>query len=494
MVDVDASARHAGEALRRSVSMLEVPSPPVAAHRGKRLGAAVGAVTLALAGVVAVVVARGGDERIEAGGPLNVKVGPLVAGYLPDGFGIDSGGDITPRGELRSRNAITVYGDADASDPFNKADLAVLVLAAPGGGELPSDGKEVVIGDGEGVLNTFRGGWALWWRPHPDARVQVISRTLSDDELVAIARGGTFRGGDLVFGSLPAGLERIGQVPDAVFAGNVVGASDRRASGHWATYRRLRPGIGVPDDLLISTYTGDNDELAVNRWLFGPDSRAVKVRGTQGLLFNTSDAVESQPGSLDMQVLLWQEADGVVAGIRGFRVSPDNLLAFAEELRPPEDGEWPPPPGSPPFEPPPGTELIRATSRNGTQWRLTVGGGPGDNAAPCLYVLIDAGATSICGGGPGGEPAADRFAPLLFESSGLPRFVFGQAPDGTHGVRVELAVGAEVTADIHGGTLVSATNGTLYYAVELPERAAPTVVRFLGEGGQELTRRPLEQS
>jgi hypothetical protein len=177
-----------------------------------------------------------------------------------------------------------------------------------------------------------------------DAQVLVISQTLPVEQLKAIAESVELdRSGVIpIRVQLPDGYRQIRHSDTwGLFDGEglPISPAGRGAMTSYLPY----PLAQLPPShmLAVATMAAGADDQAIARWGLR-DSRSITVRGHEGVT-GTYLLGPGPVGSNAEQratVLTWQEADGVTVSVVGVDYTVDDLLAFAEQLRPADDTEW----------------------------------------------------------------------------------------------------------------------------------------------------------
>ncbi|HEV7760958.1 MAG TPA: hypothetical protein VGO78_18260 [Acidimicrobiales bacterium] len=348
---------------------------------------ALGVVLLLVAALTtAAVGAARHDEGIDVASEPVADVRALVADQVPAGFevawageqstaasvdggpaaGVDGEGAGLVEGQAMGL-ATYLYGDAAASVgyPFAASDLVVNVWDAS---ELTTDAAAQATGALDGLTGTVdatvRGHAALvcappsctvdgdvdvttlWWHETDDVEVVLASRSLTVDQVVAIANGLTIDQEDVTLGALPAGLpgplDEVGRLHDTAVA------ATRDAVAHWVGY--IDPADATGRFVDVTTLAGDGAELMALVWELGADEQ-VSVRGQDGWLAVADSGVVDAGGAtvgagaqaaagVPQIDLIWQEASGVLVHVTSLGVSQDQVLDLVESLHAASDDEW----------------------------------------------------------------------------------------------------------------------------------------------------------
>jgi hypothetical protein len=331
MSDLETRAIAARDAVRQSVAALGLPPLETGPPQNRRWVVTMMATLLAVATIAGLAAYAGHRGQAVVPRP---SAGSVPESGIPVGYHFEATGEINAF-EDGQRNSITVYGEMGTEDPYERVDLAIEITGPPSSGTLPTSGERVTIGNGiEGVFSEQRSARNLWWKPAPTIRIRLASRTLRDDELIAIARQGRLVDSEFDPGPLPRGLSQVGRLDDYRSGAYTPGWIEGGASGRWVSYKKQGPGGAR--DLVAATASGGSDEFNVNRWLTGPNTTAITVRGRAGFMAQTHTASEGEDNdaSLDSWVLFWQEPEGFVSYASGLGLTPTELVQFAASAAP----------------------------------------------------------------------------------------------------------------------------------------------------------------
>ena len=354
---LDDRGRAAGAALRAAVAATLVAEPPAepgaqsghaptvrplpaadplmyaaagAAPRRRRSWVLVAAAALAVAAAAASAVVLADEEPpgVSSGGTPQ-----LLPGWLPDGFVTDIAIDY---GQIPvSDGQVVVYGRASDPDPWSGPLLAVSETHEQWElSEVPGE-VEVVVGDRRGFQLTSGGVVSVRVEGDDDMVVVVVGHGLPAEDVVTAAASATGDPSDpaLAAEAMPADFTEIARGPQTATVGlrlrhrlvsaypGSLGISymDTATGGHLGLLQR--PGTAADVDLVRVGH---------------PDSRPVTVRGEQGVLSVVPPIEPGQPPEL---VLQWWDPSGMLITLAGVRMSEDDLLRIATDMRPATDGE-----------------------------------------------------------------------------------------------------------------------------------------------------------
>jgi hypothetical protein len=464
--DLDTRARAGARAAHDAVRDLPIPSvaPARGPHRARLV--LVAAAAIVVVALTATLLGGGDDDARVSTDPTGAAP-RLVADPPPAGM-VVGGATELPGGDPFGSGTYWVYGDAGRDAPFEADDLAVVEVALDESAIRPDDARSTEVA-----------GHPAWVSPPSEdasgsaqhsvyveldgSTVGLISASLDDDELLAVAGELDLDADGLEPPASIAGLDQIGTVtgaidlstmlPFPIGAGHQVGYSDVSRDGS--------------EGIAVASLEGGDDLLAVARWSLGASAHSVEVRGFDGWLGSSSGT--------DTPLLVWQESPTAVIAVVGYGVDDAALLATAESLRVADDDEW-------------ATLLAQAGSVEVPgDAQVGVSGGGQPDSAFAAYLDADG---SLCVSYADGDGSAEMcsggdLVPLTVSTQRLASgeiLLFGYTTLGTDGeVRIEgddgSAVGSEAYHD----------EGTLFAGVfsdaELP---AEVIVRT--SGGAELER------
>lgn len=292
--------------------------------------------------------------------------GPMVPSVLPPGLRLAAALDLPLAGAAPPRVALVLYGEPAAADPFAMGDLAVFSTTIEGAEPTLSVEEEPVEVRGRpgSYTRSFAGPQlglkAVRWMERDGLLLEVVSRSLSRDELLAAAAALDFAAdGTVAARPLPRGLRLVARQADASVP-PVTAPVPMGAAGHLVSYVSTDDGSGPQRYLLVGSHAGGPEALAVLTWFYGPTTRAQSVAGSPGRLATvagtrtTCEAVSSGgPGAppvdpppprcsvaeSEAYVLAWTTADGVVV-VSSSGVSRGDLLAAAASVSVIDDAAW----------------------------------------------------------------------------------------------------------------------------------------------------------
>jgi hypothetical protein len=373
--DLDTRLHRAADSLHRSVENLPLEAAPRPSGRSPVV---LGVVLLVVAATTTALVSssKGGDDGISLPTDTVADVQALVAADLPEGFevawaGEQAAGDTDTHvetgigvdtddpavGAVAEGQALGLdtylYGLADASgtNPFATSDLVVNVWDASGLDAEAATQATAALQSLDGltgtVATTVRGLEALacappsctvtgtadvttvWWHETDDLEVVLASRSLSVEQIVAIADGLAIEAEDVTLGALPARLpgplDEVGRLHDTAVA------ATRDAVAHWVGYIDTADPTGRYVD--VTTLAGDTAELMALVWELGADTQ-IAVRDTEAWL-----AVDTTPDTTQID-MVWQEADGVLVHVTSLGVTQDEVLDLVASLQAASAEQW----------------------------------------------------------------------------------------------------------------------------------------------------------
>jgi hypothetical protein len=383
-IDLDTRLDMAAGSLHRAVADLPLEAPPRPSGRSPVV---LGVVLLTVAGVTAAVV--GAATRDDKGVNVNARtvadVQGLIANPVPEGFQVGWAGD-----QSAAANAATgaagatgkaavgansdgnglaegqamgldtyLYGDTDGatSSPFTTSDLVVNVWDASGlSAGAAGQATAALDGLAGATTATVQGHAAklcappgcqvkgdadvttVWWHETDDVELVVASRSLTAQQVVAVADGLTVHGDAVSLGTLPGGLpgplDQVGHLKDAA------AAASGDAVAHWVGYTDPSDATGRFVD--VTTLTGNRAELMALVWELGADQQ-VEVRGKDGWLAVADSGVAGSAGAqaeVPQLDLVWQEASGVLVHVTSLGVAKNDVLELVESLHSASDDEW----------------------------------------------------------------------------------------------------------------------------------------------------------
>ncbi|MGH9213207.1 MAG: hypothetical protein ACRD2C_21425 [Acidimicrobiales bacterium] len=426
-------------------------------RRGHRV--AIGAVAAAAAIVAAVLVVGGGGDEPENEGDVSTQPPPeiprLLADVVPDGYELTSTVDAPQEqhdqeivsDDVRVTRDAYLYGDADAENPFESGDLVITTLRHsaedPDGGlsMYPGEQVEVQVRGHDGLVCSpdacsADGATTVHWLEEPGFEVSLTSRSLDQDQLLAIAEGLEISNEQILLGGLPPDLP----VPADELARDGEQARNPHAVAHMATYRQPhaaddpRPLLDDRPSLTVSAGPGDESTML---WeVVSYDARhRVEVRGHDGWFVSRQASPPAVfPGggysySPASSLVIWEEQPGVIVSVTATGSSDlaeDDLLHVAESLHPASDEEWeavledraPIDPAEVESHVPDDAVAFVITDQLGGAAYLSADG------QVCGFVVDSEGeGLETCG-------SADQRVHELRDREGEVRFLFGTMPDG----------------------------------------------------------------
>jgi hypothetical protein len=485
--DLDTRLHGAADSLHRAVESLPLEAAPRPSGRSPVV---LGVVLLVVAATTTALVSShgGDDDGINVPTDTVADVQALVAADVPEGFrvawaGEQAAGEVTDAaadgavgvdtedpaaGAAAGGQALGLdtylYGVADASavNPFATSDLVVnvwdssdLTGTALTEATAPLRSLDQLTGT---VATTVRGLNALscappsctvacaadvttvWWHETDDLEVVLASRSLSVDQVVAIAEGLTIDQEDVTLGALPAGLpgplDEVGRLHDTAVA------ATRDAVAHWVGYIDTANPTGRYVD--VTTLAGDTAELMALVWELGADTQ-VSVRGTDAWV-----ALDQTPDvpQIDM---VWQEASGVLVHVTSLGVSQDEVLGLVESLQAASDTEW---------------EGVKAEVAAAAEAAAA-------DAAAGAGAQVDSGAGASADAGTGADGEADAGVSASAGASGA-------------GAQVDVDAGvADVEAGLHADLGTEAVIGAVQDTVDQTATAAAQAQAQLEESARE---------
>ena len=386
--------------------------------------------------------------------------------------------------------AQALYGEAGRDDPLEGPMLAVgsgfhdnvpvfPTAKTPGFRTLDLDGRTVAVGRDRAWT------WVTWDLPDCTDECQgyTAGRNLSEEEVLAAARGATAdrSAPRIADGALPAGVSLLLTVP--LHMDGLISAGDQIVS--W----REEGGGAV-----LAVARDPRVAVAYRFWI---DRGPARIRGQTGAAGSMARLGEGGGGRL--QGRAWSEGGRALLLLTSSR-SGDQIDRFVRGLRTADAGEWDRlrsrvldidsdtmiedcyTPGEP----------FTAVGRHEGRFRWAVGfrAGRQNQVATCEVILTPDRRSHSSGGGPRPAPGALSVSTLGIGGATDPigLFVMGGVPAGATAVRVHVADGHTVDAELAG---VGPSPGERYYAVfvEGDIRRKPAVVA-LDRSGAELARVP----
>jgi hypothetical protein len=514
-VDLETRMRSAGDSLVRASERLSPAAPPRSLRPVAMLAAAA-VTTVALgAGTIAVLA----DSESDGGDPVATatSVPRLIPDVVPDGLRPAGVIELPTDDAGAQTQAVSLYGDPGAIDPFAVSDLAVVTAAGP----LPRDlgGETVAVRGHEGfVEDALPFKTSVFWEEAEGFTIGLSSRTLDNDQLVAIAEGldvdadaQTVEIGPLP-DALPGPLLPVASTDTEVVMFGLQAAGlllDEATTGHLAAYQP--EGYTPFGSAIVATFTGDATDLAVLRWLVGTTT-ATDVRGHPGWsgsyeLPGFDDGEGIVPGSRGpLSALVWEEAPGVLVLVQTFGPGPDEARAMAESLRPAVGDEWARmlrlgesrdrfmfheariAAGQLPVEDRRNASAIRIPGHavNGSEGVYGVAG------VWSTWLLPDG---TICGAVDAVDDDADPIetcdpeggpVTVVRDEGGEPVLVIGVLPDGAVG---RIAVDGEIE---EAQTCTGPDDAPPYYILVIADGDVPSAVTFVGADGTDVSTVPVD--
>ena len=381
-----------------------------------------------------------------------------------------------------------LYGEAGRDDPLDGRMLAVgsgfhdnvpvfPTAKTPGFRTLDLDGRKVAVGRDRAWT------WVTWDLPDCTDECQgyTAGRNLSEAELLAAARGATADRSEpaIADGALPTGVSLLFRL------------------------RLDLDGLISPGDQFVSWRVGDGgavlrvakDARVATAFRFWVDGGPTRIRGQAGSRGTVGRLGEG--GGAHLQARAWSEGGRALVVLSSRRSGEDDDR-FVRGLRSAGAGEWDRlrsrvldidsdtmigdcyTPGEP----------FTAVGRHEGRFRWAVGfrAGRQNQVATCEVILTPDRRSHSSGGGPRPAPGALSVSTMGIGGATDPvgLFIMGGAPAGTTAVRVHVADGRTVDAELAG---VGPSPGERYYAVfvEGDIRRKPAVAA-LDRSGAELAR------
>jgi hypothetical protein len=340
LAELDRVGRRAASALLAAVDAASdaapaAPAAPAArAPRRRRAWLAAAAAVLVLV-VGALVVVRATDDRLDfsSGG-----VEYLVPGWLPDGW--------APRWPYFDgmhehpsdfEGDMAVYGDGRVDDPWTGS--PILTVRHIDGGpyglpELP-EGEPVTVGGVDGVLAHADGQWTattgeLVVTGDGTTREQVVSAAARATDQPAIGAGG-----------LPTGFREIAR--GAIGATGNVEAVERGVAVEYGVEGVSSTDMNPESAYRIVVLQQPGDAGAVDL-VREPDdgARYTTVRGQRAVILTGESSMQvgdDPPVPLPHVTLQWLEPSGTLVKVLSEGVPQDEVILFAESLRPADQAE-----------------------------------------------------------------------------------------------------------------------------------------------------------
>ncbi len=352
-------ARQSSTAARVSVAHLDTPE--IGGRRNPaRAGLLLGAAAVILVIGIGVLLTSNGDdsddgETVSAAAPEVPRLGlpPMSSRQVIGAFDLSLDGEDV-RGY--AAGSFAYYG-TPGDDPFGEGDLLIGVLPNDGGAAGDAGPTSITLrGVDASVTSGAESGLpgdptvVQWTEPaaggDPAADVIVASRSLSVDDLVAIAEGLSIRTGERDAGAtlgdtLPdavAGLEVVAQDSALPFAGVTRG----EGPGSIVAYERS-DGDQIVDSVVIQSTQGSLAQMTTMvRW-WASTVEAVTVDGEPGWLATTDFVDDSDTGAVSQSfTVLWSPEPSIVAALttQGDGQSGAVALDLAETVIELDDAAW----------------------------------------------------------------------------------------------------------------------------------------------------------
>lgn len=495
--DLDRRAASASRDLRARAEARVIPpfkddlavtlaAPSTMGSRSHRPLLSIAAALLLVVGAAVWFSVGGGDDETSRANTVDAPR-PFEATDLPEGLqAAYFASPVRDSGEALSSGPLALFGTST-----ERPELGLVYLPGFDPAELeglaPVDfGKRTAYdvgtyGLGQNTLIVPEGGGA----------VAVLAPSLSRDDVRGIISGFVLDDETVTVPDrdLPDGWHFLGSEPRGF---DVVSPTAALSRGATSSYFAMYAGA---ERATLTVRSGPGSELTVAAvGLLSTDVRALTVRGQPGVLTRTP--VDPSNPTETLLTLAWMESPGEVIQVSGVGVSDEELLVFAEGLRPVERAAW--------------ADLVRRSDLgefqpyddlvdgvsyrelgsgqflDGTAWRLEVGTGPdleSDSASTRLHVAVeDNGSGQSSGSSTSGSPDPDQaFVSTETLDRGGRHFASGLIGDTVDTVQLRRPDGSLISR-----TELVEADGYRAWVGELTED--PTVVVALDAAGEELDR------
>lgn len=322
-MSLDVRAREAAAALQASVAGAAQDPPELGTGPvGRRRLALVAAAVLVVAAAVTVAVRAGDEDAAPVVAGPNAEVPRLVPGGPADALTVLGATDLPVEDPYGTDAGVLVFGTDDDRDPFGDGNLGILWTST--GQERVGEGEDV--GDAMVRGNPVSAHAAdatspatVQWQEGP-FQVTVASRTSTVDELLTVAAATVVTNAGVELAEDPTGLVRVGAA------------------------RLTVPGAGsillpLGGDGHAGAWSADGDEVTVVT-VAGGDEVRTAVAFASGALHPVT--VRGRDGLVDAEgsVVVWEEAEGVIAAVQTSEPGLAALLAAADGLREASEDEW----------------------------------------------------------------------------------------------------------------------------------------------------------
>jgi hypothetical protein len=241
------------------------------------------------------------------------------------------------------QGSVTLYGTAGADQPFAPGDLVVAVNTEDE--VFDAEGRPVTVRGRDGRTGTQREmgfpymvasaesplAW-LQWDEGAAVTVTLLSRSLSEETLAAVAEGLVVEGTDIRPGAVPDGVGTtdIGRILRARFDSDLFAGA---GPAYGVSYDHDPQAEGIFNGSVLA-YSGGPEQLVMVRWLIGAVD-PVEVRGHQG--WTTRVDYEMVASS---QMLVWAESDDIIGWLELQGLTEAETVAVADDLVEATDEQW----------------------------------------------------------------------------------------------------------------------------------------------------------
>ncbi|MFP3900241.1 MAG: hypothetical protein ACLFXM_05260 [Acidimicrobiia bacterium] len=337
-----------------------VPAPGRASRspRARAALVAIAAAVLAVVGVALAFASSRGDDRapVVSGG-----TGFLVPGRRVPGFEIQHA-ERWPAGQQAPETAtVAVYGELDPGEPWPAATLAVRLLGDDGEPAADRADEEVEIDDrrafvsarGAAIVVEIEVGGGRW--------AEVVGHGL-DRRAVVAAAGATSGDGAIGASGLPGGFDELVRLrvaagtwlqalvrPGAVSltyggassADGVIGLIQQPAMPRGTEAGPVEDVRTGPGDGSTAAATAVDPEVDIVRAMPGTP-REVPVGDRRAVVTELDDPVAFPVADADVPppvIMRWRDPSGTLVTLVGTDVTVDEVVTFADALRPAHAGE-----------------------------------------------------------------------------------------------------------------------------------------------------------
>ncbi|HEX6237917.1 MAG TPA: hypothetical protein VFZ68_12030 [Acidimicrobiales bacterium] len=350
-----------GEALdgqgERPAGGLPAPGRVSRSPRARVTLAAIAAAVLVVVGVALAFASSRGDDRapVVTGG-----TGFLVPDSVP-GFGIQQA-ERWPAGQQAPETAtVAVYGELHPGEPWPPATLAVRLLGDDGEPAAERADEEIEIGGRRAFVSSRGAAIVVEVEVDGGGWAEVVGHGL-DQRAVVAAAGATSGDGTIGADGLPGGFDEVVRLrvaagtwlqalvrPGSVSltyggassAHGVIGLIQQPATSPGSEAGPVEDPRTGPRDGPTAAATAIDAEVDIVRAMPGTP-REVPVGDRRAVVTELDDPVAFPVADADVPppvIMRWRDPSGTLVTLVGTDVTVDEVVAFAEALRPAHAGE-----------------------------------------------------------------------------------------------------------------------------------------------------------